>query len=318
MRITVPLIVTISVAFGAVLARAQKPAYQPREGPIILIDAGHHNIGLNNRPAIIKYLENDGFRVRELEGQFDDEVLEGVDIVIIEGALAKRNALPSDSPTIEDVSQAWRLPTPSAFSGEEISVLNQWVETGGSLLLVFDHMPLAGAAQELAQTFGIEISNGYAVDERLLTELTPPIVARAASIVFRRSEKTLADHPITNGRNPAERVDSVATFVGSAFRLPSSTHSLMTLEASFISLLPEVAWEFSEATASEPIDRWSQGGALHIGQGRLAVFGEHGILVTPEMVATDPEDDEGNPQLQNPQLLLNVLHWLSGLLDSSK
>ena len=65
------------------------------------------------------------------------------------------------------------MPTPSAFSEDEIAVLSEWVEAGGSLLLVFEHMPLAGAAQDLAGAFGIEISNGFVVDGTSLADAGP-------------------------------------------------------------------------------------------------------------------------------------------------
>ncbi len=314
MRTAVALTVTTCLAFSAEMAGAQEPAYAPGQGPSVLIDAAHHNVyRAENRASVVKFLEKDGYQVRELDGPFDRESLDGVQIVIIEMALSAHNALPSDSPTEAEVATAWRLPTPSAFSQDEIVILSEWVATGGSALLVFDHMPLAGAAQDLAQAFGIEISNGYAIDEASLPKLTPQVVARAGSLVFRRGDATLAEHAVTNGRSPAERVDSAATYVGSAFRLPPGAQSLLTLSPSFVSLLPDVAWQFSEATPRKHIGGWSQGGVLRVGRGRLTVFSEHGILVTPEMVA-NPTKAGRNPQLQNPQLLLNVLHWLSGLL----
>lgn len=56
----------------------------------------------------------------------------------------------------------WSLPTPSAFTKEEIAALKNWVERGGSLLLIADHMPFPGAAGDLAKAFEVEFSNGYA------------------------------------------------------------------------------------------------------------------------------------------------------------
>ncbi len=55
----------------------------------------------------------------------------------------------------------------------------------------------------------------------------------------------------------------------------------------------------------------SQGGALRIGQGRLAVFSDAGILATHAEVAVQ-EPPWNAWQLQNPQLFLNTLRWLSG------
>jgi hypothetical protein len=312
--IRIMALVAATSCIVAGIAAAQEPAYAHGQGPVVLLDVAHHNLGPPQRwVSLTRFLEDDGFRVRVLEDPFDADALDGVQIAIVSGALSARNALP-DEWTQEEFEQAWRLPTPSAFVPAEITVLSEWVAIGGAILLVLDHMPLAGAGQDLAESFGIEVSNGYAVDEAILGDLSPPSVAQAGSVVFRRAEGTLTQHPITNGRNSAERVDSVATFVGSAFRLPSRGQSLLTLGTSFVSLLPDVAWVFSAATPRMPIGGWSQGGALRVGQGRLVVFGELGTLVTPDMVAGDTADAD-NPQMQNPKLLLNALHWLSGLLD---
>ena len=301
------------------MAVAQEPVDAPETRPLVLIDAAHHNVyRAANRASIIEFLEKDGYRVRELlRGRFDRESLDGVQIIIIENALSAQNALPSIPPTEAELAEAWRLPTPSAFAPEEIAILSEWVAMGGALLLDFDHMPMSGAAQELAEAFGIEVSNGYAVDERSLLGVTGEHVGRAGSVVFRRVDHTLAEHAVTDGRSLAERVDSAATYIGSAFRLPPQGRSLLTLGPSFVSLLPDVAWEFSEATPRQDIAGWSQGGVLRVGRGRLAVFSEHGILVTPDMVA-NPAKAGKNPQVQNPQLLLNVLHWLSGLSDGGQ
>lgn len=37
-----------------------------------------------------------------------------------------------------------------------------WVESGGRLLLIADHMPLAGSAAKLAAAFGASFTDGFA------------------------------------------------------------------------------------------------------------------------------------------------------------
>ena len=314
-RIAAALTITNCLLLSPGTARAQEPAYATGQGPVVLIDLAHHNAwGAEAQASMIRFLEDDGYQVRKLEVPFGSDILDSAQIAFIIGALSAQNALP-DGFTQEEFEQAWRLPTPSAFSEDEVTILAEWVAAGGSVLLVLDHMPLAGAAQDLAAAFDIQVSNGYAVDPNLLTGVSPPSVAQAGSVVFRRSDGTLVEHPITSGRNVAERVDSAAMYVGSAIRLPSSASSLLTLGPTFVSLLPSVAWVFSDTTLREPVGGWSQGGVLRVGDGRLAIFGEHGILATPELVAADAANVGNNPQVQNPQLLLNALHWLSGLLD---
>ena len=317
--VTCALIRALLALPGAVvtaeMATAQEPAYALDTGPAVLIDAAHHNVdGAEGRASLTRWLREDGYRVRDLLDPFDRESLEGTQIVIIKNALSEKNAFLSPGPTEAELREAWRLPVPSAFSPAEIEVLREWITRGGALLLVIDHMPMPGAAQELAGAFGIETSNGFAVEGQSLGDYTSGEVAKSGSFVFRRMDGSFAEDPITDGGSSTERVDSVATYSGSAFRLPAEGRSLFTLGPSTISLLPEVAWEFSESTLRMAVGGWSQGGVLRVGEGRIAVFGDGAILVTPDMVAD--EDEEGpNPALQNPRLLLNVLRWLSGLLD---
>jgi len=308
----IPLIRILSVfaTIGLALIGCDKA----EQKPVILMDAAHHNIIPPNHASLVQYLESDGYRVDELHNPFTLSMLSGVDVVILKAPLSSRNALPEDF-TLEEFNRAWSKPTPSAFSDSEIEILNRWVTDGGSLLLVFDHFPLPGCSADLAAAFGIKVSNGYAADSRKLTDRTNQSVAIAGEIVFYRGEGTLADHPITNGRDPSERIDSVATWVGSAFQIPPNGEPLLSLKSSFVSLLPDTAWVFSDSTELEDIGGWAQGAVLKVGKGRVAVFAELGVLVSKEIVEENNEKGESNPQIQNPQFLLNVLRWLSGLLN---
>ena len=324
-RITAILLLTGLVA--STKAVAQQSAFAPGSGPTVLIDLGHNSLfGVEPNLSPLTRLQDDGYITRTSTGLFTEEALTGIDIVVVAGALADRNAIrrPADCAPPPDmtpecfeaidaqIAVVWRHPIPSAYSVEELDTLQAWVERGGGLFLVFDIFPFPGAIEALAGRFGVEVSNGFAVDERLLPALPrepSPFLGQAARLVFRRVDQTLAEHPVTNGRSSAERVDAVASFTGSAFRLPLGVQSLLTFGPSSVSLLPEVAWEFSEATPRQPIDGWSQGGLLRVGEGRLAIFGESGIL------AHGPRFDERHPEEQNSQLVLNVVHWLSGLLD---
>ncbi len=274
--------------------------------PLILLDAAHHNVFQPPSRALhVRFFEANGYRVRELREPITSAALAEAQLLVLEGPLSARNALP-DGFTQEEFDAAWRRPVPSAFSPDEIAVVIDWVNQGGGLLLIFDHMPVAGASRALAAAFGFDVSDGYAVDADRLTDLSPPTVAQAGSVIFYRSEGTLVDHPITAG------IDSIATWTGSAFRVPDYARSLLELRGSFVSLLPDTAWVFSESTPREDIGGWSQGAILEVSRGRVAVFAELGILVSPEQVSEPDRDEEGNPQAQNPQLLLNVLRWLSG------
>jgi hypothetical protein len=216
-------------------------------------------------------------------------------VLVIANALHARNR--------ED----WFLPTPSAFTPAEIAAVEAWVREGGSLLLIADHMPFPGAADGLAAAFGVAMGNGFAYDS---TE-------QVSRFRFSRGNGRLADHPVTNGRDAAERVDSVDSFTGQAFRLiRADAQPLLTLGPGTVLLMPEVAWQFSALTPRMRVDGLLHGAVLRHGRGRVAVFGEAAMfsaqLGGPQrnpMGMNDP----GAPQ--NTQFLLNVLHWLTGVIE---
>ncbi|NIQ57151.1 MAG: hypothetical protein GWN71_28375, partial [Gammaproteobacteria bacterium] len=68
------------------------------------------------------------------------------------------NAL--DSSNVND----WRRPIRPAFTEAEIEAVRAWVEDGGALLLIADHMPFPGAAAGLAAAFGVTFNDGFAFD----------------------------------------------------------------------------------------------------------------------------------------------------------
>jgi hypothetical protein len=137
-------------------------------------------------------------------------------------------------------------------------------------------------------------------------------------MVFRRSDGSLADHPVTNGREPRERVDSVATFMGQAFRTPAGSAQLLTLSSPSVLLLPERAWQFSETTPRVSADGMAQGALLLYGEGRVGLFGEAAMFSAQVAgLRRSPMGMNSPVASQNPQFLLNLFHWLSDLLDGT-
>jgi len=199
----------------------------------------------------------------------------------------------------------WTRPTWSAFDSAEIAVIRDWVGAGGSLWLIADHMPFAGSASSLAASLGILMGDGFAIDT----------VMHNGIIHYSRSAGTLAANEITRGRNASERVDSVISFAGQAFRLEGEGKPLMTLGHHVVLLLPEIAWQFSPKTASVSASKMLQGAVLRFGKGRIAVFGEAAMfsaqLAGPNRFPVGMNDPNAP---QNAQFILNVAHWLSGIL----
>ncbi len=271
------------------------PAYEKDKGPIIAVDAGHlnyHTIDGRFGP-FAKLLSNDGFRVMPRNGAFTAEALSGVSILVIANALNPANA------------NQWSLPTPSAFTQEEIAAVKTFVENGGSLLLIADHMPFSGAASDLAAAFGVTFFNGFAF------HMPEP---RAVD-VFTNADGSLGQDIVFAGRITANNVARVATFTGSAFRAPENARRLLILTNDYQIIMPQTAWVFSPQTPRIAGGGLLQGAVMAHGHGRLAVFGE------AAMFTAQIEDTNGNrigftvPGAEdNKQFVLNISHWLAGLL----
>ncbi|HEV2706841.1 MAG TPA: DUF4350 domain-containing protein [Pyrinomonadaceae bacterium] len=273
-----------------------KPAYREGRGPVVLIDEAHNNFhtASGRYQAFAELLRRDGYTVKPSPAKFTKEYLKTARVLVISNAINERNA-----------GGDWSLPTPSAFTDEEIEAVREWVREGGSLLLIADHMPAAGAAEKLALAFGFRFSNGFAMDES----------KKDGTLFFKLADGSLKEHPITKGRNAAERIDTVATFTGSAFQLPAAAQPLFVFGNNVKSLEPEVAWKFDEKTKRVPVKGWAQGAVLRFGKGRVAAFGEAAMFSAQLAGAQRTPVGMNSPVAkQNPQFLLNVMHWLTGVL----
>ncbi len=278
----------------------ESPAFLPGEGPVVLIDEAHFNFhtAQGRYKPFAELLRRDGYVVRSLVSQFTAESLAVAEILVISNAVNE-----------DDTEE---LPTASAFEAFEVTAVEMWIEQGGALLLIADHMPWPGAAEELAARFGLLFINGYALDAE----------TGAGGMTFRRSDGSLRSHAITNGRRPEERIESVRTFVGQAFRSNPGTsiEPLLVLRDGTEVVLPEVAGQFSEGTPRVAAVGWLQGAVLRHGSGRVAAFGEAAMFSAQVSGSGEQRFLMGmnNPNAsENPQFLLNVMHWLSGRLDES-
>jgi hypothetical protein len=215
---------------------------------------------------------------------FSAESLQNVEVLVISNALHERNA--------ED----WSPPNPSAFTKDEIAALSNWVEKGGSLFLIADHLPFPGAATDLARAFGVEFSNGYATAGHW----------KPGSPETFEYKTGLKDSIITRGRSNDEKVTKVATFTGSAFQPPKEAIPVLEFGARSES----VEREGEPKTRKVAIEGWCQGAVLNVGKGRVAVFGE-AAMFSAQLAGREPMGMNAPDAEQNHQLLLNVMHWLS-------
>ncbi|MBU2501267.1 energy transducer TonB [bacterium] len=304
--LVLPLVLSVQAAgqeqeaAGDFTPRVEHPAFKPGTGPEIWIDEAHHNFHTRGGRyrAFGDLLEADGFQVAASVQPFTSGSLDGCDILVISNALSEQDG--------ED----WALPSASAFTPEEIAVVRDWVDQGGGLWLIVDHMPMPGCNNELAAAFGVSFSNGYAM-----------VPGHQGALVFRREDGGLADHPITWGARADEKIGTVASFTGSAFRADPSFEPLMILPPDTESWLTASAGDFTDDTPREDVGGWLQGGVQEVGRGRIAVFGEAAMFTAQVARDGDAEVRFGfiaPAAPDNQQFLLNVARWLApgSTLDS--
>jgi hypothetical protein len=134
-----------------------RPAYVTAE-PVVAIDQAHHNLHtLDGRYAPFgKLLAADGYRVGPFVEPFSAESLRGVDVLVIANARSSN-------------------PGMSAFGRDEIVAVQDWVNQGGSLLLISDHAPFGTAASHLAEAFKVDTGAGFVVALPREHELADPV-----------------------------------------------------------------------------------------------------------------------------------------------
>src|SRR5262249_26457770 len=121
---------------------------------------------------------------------------------------------------------------------------------------------------------------------------------------------------ITEGRRPAERIDSVESFTGSAFSFAAPDgRALMSLPVATRVRSPAVAWQFDATTTEVSGAGLLQGGVITYGKGRVAMFGEGAMFTAQRKGVESVAMGMNAPRAsQNPQFTLNVMHWLAGIL----
>lgn len=278
--------VTIDEDYNPVL---EKKAYLNGSGLLVCIDNAHGNYHTleGSFSPFGKLLRADGYNVISYEEAFQEDKLKKCRILVIANPLH-----PSDK-------GEWVLPNPSAFKTTEISVLKRWVEQGGRLLLIADHMPFAGAAHDLGKSFGYDFINGF---EQKDGNHWPPAV-------FSIQDQTLVESEITNGIQASDNINSVATFTGSAFKAPKEAKQILLFPKEYYALTPDTAWRFNQNTPKTSLEGYSQGAFQEVGKGKIVVLGEAG-MVTAQVVNNFKMGLSSPRAPENEQFALNVIHWL--------
>jgi hypothetical protein len=264
----------------------EHPAFPGGDGPVVAIDAGHNNFHTaDGRFAPFAALaREDGFRVVSIEGPIDAKAIADIDILVIANA-----RLPSELQS---------LSLTSAFFQREIAEIHDWLERGGSLLLIADHAPFAGAAYDLAASFGFEFTNGYAVDAS----------SGSMGFTFLRGRGLDLTSVGDQGLAPIERV---MTFTGQAIKIPSGASSILTLAGNYVSMIPTIPGRLDETAKIVDVSGYSQGAVMKVGQGKIAVFGEAGAFTAQISVRGKAFGMNAPGAEENAPFVLTILRWLA-------
>ncbi|HRO43892.1 MAG TPA: hypothetical protein PL009_13730 [Flavipsychrobacter sp.] len=262
-----------------------KPLYATGKGPLLLIDGGHQNFHIlqDKFAPFGKVATASGFQVKSSSAAIMSEQLKDVKVLVIANALNERNR------------DTWQQPVYPAFTAEETATINAWVKNGGRLFLIADHMPFAGAAATLARSFGFEFYDGFAMRK-----------PRRKFDAFAYSEGTLSHNEITDMHS---EVDTIITFTGQAFKIPTGATSIITLDSFYTVLMPEVAWEFNDTMKMIPAKGLSQLAYHRYGSGKIVVSGE-AAMFTAQKAGNSSIGLNAPVAKNNLQLLLNILEWL--------
>ncbi|MCX6233960.1 MAG: hypothetical protein NT175_04435 [Bacteroidetes bacterium] len=84
----------------------------------------------------------------------------------------------------------------------------------------------------------------------------------------------MQNSPVTRGVKDYEKIDTVATFTGSAYIAPEGSIIVLSFSDEHHSLQLDTAWRFNNNTPTQNLDGFQQGALLKFGNGKVAVFGE--------------------------------------------
>jgi hypothetical protein len=122
-------------------------------------------------------------------------------------------------------------------------------------------------------------------------------------LVFSRQNGLLTSGAIANGRNAAERVNTVTTFTGQSLSVPKGAVPFLRMD--------DASYDWESSSVRNSARGHAQGISMVFGKGRVVMLGEAALL----SAQVDPlgfrmgMNAAGN---DDRQLALNIAHWLSG------
>ena len=250
------------------------PVWVKETGPVLTIDAAHDNFHtIDGRYApFAAPARNAGFQVAGNDAPFTAQGLARTQVLVM------ANAAQDLAPT-------------------EIAAVRTWVEGGGSLLLIADHMPFSHAADGLARAFGFSFESSFAFTEPRGPEL------------FSKANGRLADSPLTKGG-----IDDVYAFTGTVLHAPPTATPVMRLGPGWTIFYPKEPWKFDGVPSRLSDDKDLRGAIMAVGKGRVAMFSEAAMFSAQRAANGAPAGFNAPQASQNKPFLLNILNWLGRAL----
>jgi hypothetical protein len=278
--------------------RVARPAYVNRH-PKVLFDEAHNNTDTATgryRP-FVELVANDGYSVTPGTRAFSKSALNAYQVLVIVNALGPQ----SDREA-------------SPFTGEECDVVRAWVSAGGGLVLITDNAPFSAAMGELSKRFGVDLTVGYTIDKIHYNRDSED----ETELLFTRQDGLISDHAITRGRDATEQINRVVTFTGTSLKGPEKSVPFLKLAETAMDVVPPTR---NKAASNEPAPDYvavsaagrAQGVALEFGKGRVVVLSEAAML-TAQVTTRGVRFGMNVSGIDNRQLALNIMHWLSGSL----
>ena len=273
-----------------------KPAYKKRH-PRVLLDEAHHNFhtASGRYKPFVDLITSDGYRVKPGTEKFTRRGLKAADVLVISNALG---APDMGSPEASN----------PAFSETECNAVRDWVRSGGSLLLIADHAPMGAANEILGLRFGVGMSKGHTGDPANYDVESN----NQGFITYNRDNKLLGDHAITRGRNDSEKISRIIAFTGQSLTGPKGSIPFMKLADTAVDMVPTGQGDDRKKVSAAGR---AQGIALKFGKGRVVVLAEAAMMSAQLAGPNKVKFGMNKPGIDNRQLALNIMHWLTRELN---
>lgn len=269
-------------------SKVLQPFYKNAQGPKVLIDGGHHNFFIQRSlmNPFIDLVKSDGYNPQIDSLPITKKHLSAYDIVVL------NPAYPFDYGTKKELGDL------KAYSKEEIDHIYNYVNKGGSLLILTEKSPMINAMEPLLNKFGITASYGTIAD----TLHQDKQFGKNVIHYSRENGMLTVNHPILKGRNASEEINHIVMITGSAFKGQDYTNILPTSSAA----------QMGNAGVFTPVEQGSSVGlAGKVGKGKLVALSDTEIFIAMLFGKDKVKVGMQMPNYDLKQFALNIMHWLS-------